>query len=351
MRSHYTVSTEAAAPRSPRQPSKWDKPTSAPPPPVNHRNEEEEEEPEDELPPQAMTSTLVSRFRELESGAPESDYTYRKPVRKMTPPRDELEAEVRNFVQQEVQRDPEIIRADDPADREEELPPPQYTRSLVSKFREIESSSPAPSPVKTPTRKISETKPQTKSPDSGISEPVQRTNGTNGYHDEVDARQDEPLRESDQNVEEELPERGFTKSLLAQWQTKLQETETKTVNVSRSSTSPASTNGGVNRSWSYKQRQEQQQQNADTITPVASQTSYASQSSVTVDEGGVSENNPERLDGVVRESDTNEEDYLPPPAYTKNILAKFQSMEAQQEPSVQPKQKVGFNHQTVGPWV
>ena len=200
------------------------------------------------------------------------------------------------------------------------------------------------------------------SPDSGISEPVAVPQRTNGFHDNDDyensdvVRASEPVREADQtNPEEELPERGFTRSLLAQWQTKMQDPDSSVSSGGRVASPRATSNGrggsggggggNVTRSWSYKQRSSNTEQRHEEPAATPQPSLASQQAEMGGDQGGVSENKPERLDNVVRETDNNEEDYLPPASYTKNMLAKFQSMQSQQnEPAFnKPKQKVSKN--------
>jgi hypothetical protein len=297
-------SSQGASQRSPspQKTSKWEVAPKSPQPVAVSEPHYEPPREENELPPPGTSRQLASRFRELESSAPAEPQ--RKAVRKMTPPQDEIQRDVQQY--QEAA-----------AEAEDELPPPGTSRSIRSKFE----SSP---------KSAVDAKRFRSSPDSGISDtetsvPATRTNGYQNGGDAV-INQEGVIRESDKNIEEELPERGFTKSLLAQWQTKLGESPGPKKPVSRK----ADTGGPVGRSWSYRDKRGSEETQARPEVARSVSSSHSQQA--------------DEADGgrdVVREADTHEEDFLPPPSYTKNMLAKFQSLEAQakQEPTPRLKHK------------
>ncbi len=123
---------------------------------------------------------------------------------------------------------------------------------------------------------------------------------------------DNIVRADDVNESEASPERDFTR-ILQKWQT-MEET-----------------GGGMPKSFGLVRKPVRPA--GETIRPVTSTASYSMYSEPREDgdstDGGLDDEEP--LREVVREADTKEEDYLPPPSNTKNILAKFQSLEAEDE--------------------
>lgn len=176
----------------------------------------------------------------------------------------------------------------------EEMPPPAYTKTMMAKFQTYEDVQTSP---KVASVKRSATVPSR-------SRPSQEGDlFTNGHQDVV--------RTSETHTEE-LPEQGFTKNLLAQWRTK--EQEAGTIPSPTQSRSVSKSPGR----WSQRetpQARRVQTPESDLSSP-EDRHSYA--------EGS-----------VMRESDRHDEDELPPPSFTRNMLAKFQSMqdEAQREAS------------------
>lgn len=279
------------------------------PPEVVNRSESQEEILERELPPANLARSMASKFRDMESDGPSE----RKPVRKITPPREEVERDVR-FVRESIDRDPNIVRSDASAEKEDERPPPSFTKNMLAKFKEMEdTTNPPPSPARSavsPTKRTAISHQQfashtniRASPDEGIADTEP---STNGHRPEV-------IREADKNETEELPERGFTKSLLAQWR----QIEQTAPAESAKSLAPRQTTPG--RAAPYRQ-----------ASPSNSQ-----------DEDGQRD--------VVREGDNNEEEFLPPPSYTKNMLAKFQTLQDEtttNQSSSSSSKKVGFPRRT-----
>ena len=87
----------------------------------------------------------ISRFRQYESDGPPPE---RKPIRKMTPPREEL-ARTISESERYGTHDREVVRSGESYSQEAELPPAEYTRSMLAKFRSIEdTSAPVPSPAR-----------------------------------------------------------------------------------------------------------------------------------------------------------------------------------------------------------
>ena len=67
----------------------------------------------------------------------------------MTPPREELARGIAESDRTVAGYDREVVRSGEPGNQEEELPPAEYTRSMLAKFRQIEdTSAPVPSPAR-----------------------------------------------------------------------------------------------------------------------------------------------------------------------------------------------------------
>jgi len=318
--------------------SKWDKPKAPPPAPVNRAREDGDEE-EGEV--EASTGNLVHKFQGM--GQDEEDDATRKPVRKMTPPREEIERDVTEYQrrysdEKVIERDPDVIISGDRSREVDELPPRAVTSSLLAKFKSFEDTSappPLPTSPKKPVggvsrggRQIVTTHSTTTSssstaektsqltPDSGISlsdtphegyatETVTTVTHTSQQQQHQVDEDGDVVRESDRNDTEELPEQGFTKSLLSRWK-QIEQT---------GPAEPAPTRAPApKRSWAYKE------QKASSAPVVRSNgTTHATEESSMRDEADNRE--------VVRESDNFEEEFLPPPSTTKNMLAKFRNLE------------------------
>ena len=351
VKSSFERSPDQTIPSSPKRTSKWDKPKAAPPPPVNRREDSDEEaEPEEELPAEETTRNLVAKFKELAQGPDDFQHTELKPVRKMTPPREEVEQSVASFnnsYQEEVEpaRDPNIVKAsDETVILEEELPEPAHTKSILAKFRSMENingemAPPSPKRVTTTTTVTTTQKQRTESVPRAASPPPPVVNGgrseSEGYNEEGEVEggvyENEPVvpdgvvREADRVEENEMPEEGFTKTLLAQWrQIEQQVGGNPTVDLSKRK--PAG------RSWSYREKQT----SYDTHQSPASHHSADNspeQVEQPVDQG-VYENSP--LESMESQHE-DQPDELPPPSFTKNMLAKFQSLQSEDQQAAAPR--------------
>ncbi len=288
--------------------------------------------PEDELPPADATRNMVARFRDIQST--EDMYQDRKPVRKMTPPRDELAAGIQDMQsslsENEPIENPDVIKSGEEKYKEEELPQRDFTKSMLAKFKSMEdtqASPPAPGRGASPrasTQRQSQIKgPSKSSPDSGISDSEGGHQMPNGHE------KSEVVKEDDKSQEEkELPESGFTQNLLAQWRNKEKEVaKFKSPDV-RASRSPG-------RKWSQGRPQSQSPTRARQVrTPESDLSSPDDHNYENIPHQSRSEHSElsDSLHEVIRESDhPNEEQELPPPAMTKNMLAKFQSLQDEAE--------------------
>jgi hypothetical protein len=323
-------------------PSKWDKPKGPPPPVVNRRDDEEEEE----APQTASTRNLVAKFREFERSDVVSP-SERKPIRRMTPPRDELSQSI-GEAQITAQR------ADEVHAQQDETASPAYTKNMLAKFKSMETGGPPPSPQQDSMRKATvkttqlRGQPSKASPDSGISDSEGQQGLVNGdrYREseelvvEGGVYENEPVvnpdvvKSGERIEEDELPERGFTKSLLAQWRSKEQEIAAK---KREEVPLPKKTTRTWETTYSYRgaQRSAGQTSESEQSSPDDAQYHNVGHDQV---EGGVYENQPQQPKDVVRETDNNEEEFLPPPAYTRNLLEKFKNIQAEaQRESTSPK--------------
>ena len=286
------------------------------PPEVVNRSESTEEILGRELPPVNMARSMASKFREMES--PGDGENYRKPVRKITPPREDVERGVSAYHQDQESQREGVVRSDESAEKEDERPPPSFTKNMLAKFKEMEDTHQAPpsparsatSPTKRTHRPVGGTYMKA-SPDEGIADTEPSVNG----HGQA-ATSTEVIREADKNETEELPERGFTKSLLSQWRQIEQ-----TAGPSKTSLAPR----------------------VPGSTPTGSRPGSGSGRRQVAASMSDSQDGDENRE-VVRETDTNEDENLPPPSYTKNMLAKFQTMqqEAQKDPATTPTKKVSL---------
>ena len=323
---------------------KWNKRDASP---VVNRSSGEESL--DELPAQGTSRNLAAKFRELEGGVPMPLHQERKPVRKITPPREELS---RSIIESQVHaHQPDVVRAEDPAEAEDELPPAEYTKNIVAKFRSfenLENSPPSPvRPVEVKRSPAAARQYSRPSPDSGISdnekEPVVVNSGYT-EHEEVEDKamsENNPIqladvvRESDKHDEEELPEHGFTRSLVAQWRN-MEATIGGRPDASVNNLKPKA----ETRTWN-KSPQREQAQPVHHTPPRHHTSSESSQ-----DEGPEYENVPQKKADpeVIHADDHHPEDELPAPSTTKNMLARFQSMQeeaAREKSHVPPSKKVG----------
>ena len=291
----------------------------------------------DDMPPPAITRNLVARFRELEQSGGETYIPDRKPVHKITPPRDELAHGIDEALAVHSQHEPpqyqpespqpDIIKSGEEPNPANELPPPQFTRHMLAKFKSMEEINPvsvSPEKVTTVQRSVS----LRTTPPAGNQRPVVSSNHGNprqmsraspdsGIMD-VDLHVVNGHRivesEPEQEPENELPEEGFTRSLVAKWRC-------------IEDTSPAPTPSKPSVPPAQQHHPEPHYTEAHyTETPQYKETQYK-------ENNHYEDDNVDELDGrhITRESDTNEEEYLPPPSFTRNMLAKFQTLEAEAE--------------------
>jgi len=269
------------------------------------------------------TSTRISRFRQLEKSDDQS--SHRKPMHKMTPPRDELGRDIEEAAalyeesqQQQAQSDTET--------EEMQL----STKSMLARFRSMEEENAAPpSPSRESYKFTTTTSSATKtsstarrtqhsqlksSPDSGCQSDNEILDGRLARSDDdtdvdmaVMTRSTDVIRSEDQ-TEEILPEAGLTKSLLAQWKQK--ETSPAPSAASSVRSAPRHVTRNVPRTRPAYTPDSEPETEEHVPTTVNGDSEDFSRSSE-----------------VMRECDRNETDELPQSGFARNMLAKFQSME------------------------
>lgn len=248
----------------------------------------------------------MAKFRSIQQGAAEDSPANRKPVRQFTPPRESPER-ARGFNNMENEEErletrEDVVRALDKAETEEELPPPCITKNLVAMFKSMVIEDDTTSE---PRRHSFSTLPSAQRSANFIDE---CTDG--GVFENEPALPVDVVRETDPSDEQELPEAGITRSLVAQWKSMEQHVSSSgqrsPVNESRSTLAGG---GCVPRPRS-------------TVKVVRSNAGLN-------DELGSSQ-----------EGEAMEEEALPPPDITKNLLAKFKTIEAELQVSAnQPPAK------------
>lgn len=195
----------------------------------------------------------------------------------------------------------DVVRALDKAETEEELPPPCITKNLVAMFKSMVVEDDTTSE---PRRHSFSALPSAQRSANFIDE---CTDG--GVFENEPALPVDVVRETDPSDEQELPEAGITRSLVAQWKSMEQQVSSSgqrsPVNESRSTLAGG---GSVPRPRS-------------TVKVVRSNAGLNDESGMdTVSTGGA---------GSSQEGEAVEEEALPPPDITKNLLAKFKTIEAE----------------------
>lgn len=263
----------------------------------------------------------MAKFRSIQQGVAEDSPTNRKPVREFTPPRESPERS-RGFSNTENEEErletkEDVVRAVDNAETEEELPPPCITKNLVAMFKSMVVEDDR---TTEPLRRSSSSLPS--GPRSSGSDTRRSSNFIDECTDGGVFENDPTLpvdvvRETDPTDEQELPEAGITRSLVAQWKSMEQ-------TVSRSGQqSPANESRSTSVSGGSVQRPR------STVKVVRSNASLNGELGMSTEEAG---GNQER--------ETVEEEALPPPDITKNLLAKFKTIEAELQVSAnQPPAK------------
>ena len=288
---------------SPKTPSKWDKPKDAspPPPPVNrpHDDDDDDDANDNESVSPDMTRDLIAKFGHHEeqgiaTSPPQSPRW--KPVHRITPPRDLLresidEANINGASDDKEDVNPDIVKSSNHDVNPDELPVPEKTRSILAKFRSMEDlNAPPLSPSKPINKPFAFVDSSRSAPNLGATTDDYVANG------DVVENSPEVIRpdSEEKHLEGEFPEYGLTKNLLSMWRTLEMKNDVKAL---------------------YPTTPKLQKRASDPACRIQEPVEVV-RTSATDDEA---------------ENDGEEEDCLPQPCYTRNILAKFQSMEIQPE--------------------
>ncbi|XP_074660376.1 uncharacterized protein LOC141912859 [Tubulanus polymorphus] len=179
-------------------------------------------------PPKSPATTIRQPVLKKPESPKPFVYESRSQYKEFTPPR---ESPARNITSKEVlenepeQHKPEVIRCDELWDDSEELPPPDLTRGMLAKFREMEQKhkderEKSPVTVRRPRGEWGTTVTYKKG------EPQAPVNGTDQldmspeggeYENNPEVRSD-VIREADTNDVDVMPQSGTTRSLLAKFQ-------------------------------------------------------------------------------------------------------------------------------------
>ena len=320
---------------SPKKLSKWEKPKEPPPPPVNRTADMER--PAEIVPPLAITRNMVAKFREIqENVSSTTDESVaageRKPIRKITPPRGDEVDRSAVFETEPTAQASDVVRCVDKV--EDERPPPAITRSLLARFQSMENVSESTMTDLPQRRSVILLNDGMKAPFGGTASPATAlpsgmTRGGGSFASmqaaitevtDAGVFENEPVtnidvvRESDRHDEEELPEEGFTRSLLAQWRT-------------------METDGGATReSQNHTPKKSRSPSVTSSVRPPALSTASA------LSEQGRAAESHEA--SVEREEEEDGSAYLPPPEITKNMRAKFMNLEGENTSNQRPPKKV-----------
>ena len=319
-------------------------------------SDDSEDEERDGLPPAEQTREILNRFRQMEMSADQEVVPERKPVRKITPPRQDMDVTRASDQEESPERDPAVIRHDDPNPEEEAMPPPAITKNLLAKFKSMEKTdeqppSPSLSALK---QKAALSKPRYT---SNVRAPVVYDNvsaSSGGDHtdneDVVSTGSVEPavqavehgvfentpdvrpevLRETHVHEEEELPPVGATKSLLAQWKSMETVADVKDVSMTPTGvTTPRRRGTGASLSKTSPGRDSNVSKSNESLD------SRDRHHSVNSDLEAGEQN-------VARETDGADDKEAIPPAFTRNLVAKFQQLsDSDRENTPPPSKKVG----------
>ena len=204
---------------------------------------------------------------------------------------------------------PEVVRSSDAQD--DDLPPPAVTRTMMAKFQTM----PSPESSGGNTSRIS------RSRESSVSNTPSHT----------PSQTSSVLSPDPEDETEEMPRQGLTRSLLSQWKS----LELETVPSSSTPTKQKDVRRNLSmREYSSSQAQRNEQ-------PIQQSTRVSLRTSTPKS----TEQVEEEVDSRLTTSETSPENELPPPAYTKTMLAKFQGMQSepvqqkQQQQQKQPQKK------------
>ena len=279
------------------------------------------------LPEKGYAQNIAAKFRELEFSAKSPPPTPSR-VKEMTPPRDEANISQNSGVfesQPQVLLD--VIRAEDSPD--DIIPQTGYAKSLVSRFKQLETENSKTVTSAKGKREITPPKAESgvfenqpkqfipeynKQPESGILE-------NNPQHLEGVTKESDPPK-----FEEELPERGMAKNLVSHWK--------------QLETQGTSSGASPKRIKEFTPPREEERVKAarSPRSPSAGQTAPPDGQFNPPSEPTVFESEPGVRDDVYREADTDWMEGMPKNNTTKKMLEKFKHI--QEEVNKQPPKPV-----------
>ncbi|CAH1787454.1 unnamed protein product [Owenia fusiformis] len=316
-----------------------------------------EEESIADVPSPETTKNLLNKFQNY--GLDEDVGDRRKPVRKITPPRNDHPHLILQATQGVYENEPEertdVVKCD--ALEEEVLPASGSARNMAQRFRQMEKenadTAPQESKANKPQRRWgspslteggqrvdagefenqpapSQYRAKSQTPDKGEFESTPSGPRFEEHVSKVESGEFEShpeqradiMRESDV-VEEALPAQGTARSLLAQWKQK--------------EASPDPDNRGPKQGTPKRFTPPREDERAAKLSQsddaVDSGPRFQYENKI---DGGVFENTPAEKPDVVRETDSIDE-ALPPPSTAKNMRSLFMQMEAEnKEGAVKP---------------
>ena len=166
---------------------------------------------EEPLPEEGYAKNVISKFREIQSGSSPASSPQRP--REITPPRGDTFSGVLESTPQER---PDVVKSGETY--EEPLPEAGTAKNLVSKFRQIQTSSQSP----TSSRQKKEFTPP---PQSGVYENtpqkslvVENRPAESGILETKPVTRDDVAREGDTSAGDvEFPEMGYAKNMVSKW--------------------------------------------------------------------------------------------------------------------------------------
>lgn len=268
------------------------------------------------LAPTDITRNLVAKFRLLEKGDGSDAPILPKPVHQFTPPRESPERSgLGGIARKPVDVVGDVIRCEDPAELEDELPPPSIAKSLIAKFGSRVAASDEDDEGWRPAGMTGHSGPVPPGRRTSVKfrEEIEYADG--GVFENEPEESFDIVRECDPLGEADLPETGMARALVEQWKSLQSEVEKPrqqllpsagSLSVASMTSSRLPVTGGK-----------------------TGMSSYANPGSQTVGAG---------MEGNAEETgyfgmDESPEDDLPPQDITRNLLAKFKTIKVDQQPA------------------
>lgn len=180
-------------------------------------DDDDSDEDSDILPPADITRNLVAKFRLLEKGdGSDVPILPKPPVRQFTPPRESPERSIPDIARKSADVIGDVIRCEDPAELEDELPETGMARALVEQWKSLQVEVEKPRP---PTGSMSIT--SSRSPVTGGKVGMSDANpGGQTVAAGMEARSEETgYSGMDETPEDDLPPQDITRNLLAKFKT------------------------------------------------------------------------------------------------------------------------------------